>query len=66
MDKKKKKDKLRVMARDKTDKESEDDEEGGPPICKIMLFELRSHLDDLITIIDSSFDPELQLYYSNF
>jgi hypothetical protein len=57
---------MSVLARDKTDQESDGDEEGGPLICRIMLFELRSHLDDLIIFIDSSFDPEIQLHYSHF
>jgi hypothetical protein len=41
-----------VMAHDKTDGESDDDEEEGPPICKIKLSELRFRLNDLITLID--------------
>jgi hypothetical protein len=53
-----------AMARNKTDEES--DEEEGPPTCKIKLSELRSHLDYLITFIDSSSDPEVKMYYSHF
>jgi hypothetical protein len=48
-----------VRARDKTDEESDGDEEKGPPIYKINLSELRYHLDNLIIFIDSS-DPEVQ------
>jgi hypothetical protein len=43
-----------LMARDRTDEESGDYEEEGPPICKIKLSELRSHLDGLIIFIESS------------
>jgi hypothetical protein len=43
-----------VMAHDKMDEGSDGDEEEVPPICKIKLFEVRSHLDDLIIFIDSS------------
>jgi hypothetical protein len=54
------------MARDKTKEESDNDEEEGPPTCKIKLSELRSHLDYLITFINSSSDPEVQPYHSHF
>jgi hypothetical protein len=54
-----------VMACYKMDEESNNDEEEGPPICKIKLSELRSHLNDLITFIPSSSDPEVQPYYSS-
>jgi hypothetical protein len=48
------------------DDDDDDDDEEGPSICKIKLSGLRSHLDDLITFIDSSSDPEVQPYYSHF
>jgi hypothetical protein len=56
-----------VLAHDKTNEERDDEEEEEewPPICKIKKCELRSHLEDLITFIDSSCDLEVQSYYSH-
>jgi hypothetical protein len=55
------------LAHNKTDnKESDDDEEEGPPIWKIKLSELKSHYDDLIPFMNSSSEPEFQPYYSHF
>jgi hypothetical protein len=48
------------------DKESDDDEEEGPPDCKIELSELRYHLNYVITFISSSPGSEVQPYYSHF
>jgi hypothetical protein len=44
----------------------DDDEEEGLSICKIKLSELRTHLDDLITFMDSSSDHEVEPYDSHF
>jgi hypothetical protein len=52
-----------VFTRDKADRESDDHEENGPPVCKIRLSELRSHLNELVTFINLSPDPEVQPYY---
>lgn len=41
-----------VITRDKADRESDQHEENGPPVCKIKLSELRSHLNELVTFIN--------------
>jgi hypothetical protein len=54
-----------VMDRHKTAGESDYDEEEGSSIYKIKLSELRSHLGNLGTFINSSSDPEVQPHYSH-
>lgn len=50
-----------------TDKEDEEEAEYDMPVVsKTKLSDLRSYLDEVITYIDSSNDPQIQPYYSHF